>query len=153
MPAKTTDLQGRKRIILKFFGLVAEGRQKEGFRFFASDCRQHNPYVRGGEDALFDSMAAAQRDAPKYPDPPAITSVLADEDTVAVHTEMLGDESELGEGGLRQVPTSSDSAGATKSSNTGTSLRQSSQTCPTRPTRSRMKRGNRAVEGWGSPSI
>jgi predicted SnoaL-like aldol condensation-catalyzing enzyme len=55
-------------------------------------------------DALFDSMAAAQRQAPRYPDPGfAIKNILADGEIVAVHTELLGSKSKPGEGGLRQV--------------------------------------------------
>jgi predicted SnoaL-like aldol condensation-catalyzing enzyme len=55
-------------------------------------------------DALFDSMAAAQSQSQKYPDPHfAIKSILADGDMVAVHTEFLGSKSKPGEGGLRQV--------------------------------------------------
>ena len=94
----------RKRIIRSFFGLVMQGKQREGLRYFAPDCRQHNPYVKGGMDKLFDSMAAAQRDAPKYADPGfKIKSLVADGDLVAAHTEMLGNKSRPGEGGLRQV--------------------------------------------------
>lgn len=99
-----TEPQARKKIVRDFFKLVLQGRQKEGLRFFAADCRQHNPYVRGGMDALFDAMAAAQREEPKHPDPSfAVKSVIADGDVVAAHTEMLSSRSKPGEGGLRQV--------------------------------------------------
>jgi predicted SnoaL-like aldol condensation-catalyzing enzyme len=98
------DSREQKRIVRAFFKLVAVGRQKDGLRFFASDCKQHNPFVRGGMDALFDSMAAAQRHSPKYTDPHlAIRSILADGNLVAAYTEFLGSRSKPQEGGLRQV--------------------------------------------------
>ena len=98
------DSRDQKRIVRAFFKLVAQGKQKDGLRFFAAGCKQHNPYVRGGMDALFDSMAAAQRQSPKYPNPHfAIKGILADGDMVAVHTEFLGSRSKPEEGGLRQV--------------------------------------------------
>jgi predicted SnoaL-like aldol condensation-catalyzing enzyme len=98
------DSLGRKKIVRDFFELVMQGRQKEGLRFFAPDCKQHNPYINGGMEALFEGMAAAQKGAPKYPDPHfAIKSVLADGDLVAVHTALLSSKSKPSEGGLRQV--------------------------------------------------
>jgi len=101
---KTADLQKRKKVVRDFFGLVAQGRQKEGLRFFAANCRQHNPYVRGGMGALFDAMAAVQQEGPKFSDPYfAVKRVLADGDMVAVHTELLNSKSKPSEGGLRQV--------------------------------------------------
>ena len=101
---KTTGSQIQKRIVRQFFRLVAQGRQKEGLRFFAPNCRQHNPYVRGGMDVLFDSMAAVQSGGPKYPEPFfAVKSILADGDMVGAYTVFLGNRSKPGEGGLRQV--------------------------------------------------
>ena len=94
----------RRKVVRDFFDLVLQGRQREGLRFFSPDCRQHNPYVKGGMEALFDSMAAAQRAAPKYPDPSfAVKRVIADGNMVAAHTELLSSASKPGEGGLRQV--------------------------------------------------
>jgi predicted SnoaL-like aldol condensation-catalyzing enzyme len=96
--------QDQKRVVRAFFKLVARGKQKSGLRFFAADCKQHNPYVRGGMDALFDSMAAAQSQSQNYPDPYfAIKSILADGDMVAAHTEFLASRSKPEQGGLRQV--------------------------------------------------
>ena len=95
---------GRKKVVRDFFRLVTQGRQSDGLRLFAADCRQHNPYVRGGMKDLFESMSTAQREAPKYPDPTfRIKRILADGDMVAVHTELLGSGSNPGAGGLRQV--------------------------------------------------
>ncbi|MDG7008527.1 MAG: hypothetical protein JRN06_09850 [Nitrososphaerota archaeon] len=56
---------GRKKIVRDFFRLVTQGKQRDGLSLFASDCRQHNPYVRGGMEDLFESMSTAQREAPK----------------------------------------------------------------------------------------
>jgi predicted SnoaL-like aldol condensation-catalyzing enzyme len=101
---RVADSEKRKKVVGDFFDLVGQGRQKEGIRFFAPDCRQHNPYVNGGMETLFESMAAAQQEAPKYPDPFfAVRSILADGDFVAAHTELLGSKFNPGAGGLRQV--------------------------------------------------
>ena len=101
---KSTDSQARKRIVRSFFNLVLQGRQKESLRYFAPNCKQHNPYVKGGMAAPFDSMAEAQKEAPKHPDLLfTVMRVLADGDFVAAHTELLSSRSKPGEGGLRQV--------------------------------------------------
>jgi len=98
------NLQKRKKVVRDFFKLVVQGRQKEGLRFFTDDCEQHNPYVQGGMDALFEAMASVQQEAPRYPDPDfAVKRILADGDMVAVHTELLSSKSKPAEGGLRQV--------------------------------------------------
>ena len=99
------SLDYRKNIVTEFFQLVAEGKPKEGLRFFAPDCKQHNPYVRGGMDALLDAMAAVQKEEnPKYPDPDfAVKYILADRHMVAAYTQLLSSKSKPGEGGLRQV--------------------------------------------------
>ncbi|MGA2664751.1 MAG: nuclear transport factor 2 family protein [Nitrososphaerales archaeon] len=105
MSARVADgSRRRKKVVREFFGLVSQGRQKESLRFFAADCRQHNPYVKGGMEALFDAMAAAQQAAPNYPDPSfAVKKVIVDGNMVAAHTELLSSASKPGEGGLRQV--------------------------------------------------
>lgn len=101
---RPTPAQKRKKVVREFFGLVAQGRQKDALRFFAPGCRQHNPYVKGGMQALFDSMAAAQGEAPSYPDPSfEVKRVVAEGDVVAAHTELLASRSDPGKGGLRQV--------------------------------------------------
>ena len=94
----------RKKIVRDFFDLVLQGRQKEGLSYLAPDCRQHNPYVVGGMEALFESMAAAQKEAPKHPDPSfEVKGIVAEGGMVAAHTELLSSKSNPGEGGLRQV--------------------------------------------------
>jgi predicted SnoaL-like aldol condensation-catalyzing enzyme len=97
-------LQDHKKIVSEFFRLVAEGKPKEGLRFFAPDCRQHNPYVRGGMAALLDSMASVQDKEGPNPDTSfSIKHVLSDQDLVVVHTELLSSKSDPGQGGLRQA--------------------------------------------------
>ncbi len=101
---KTVQQARKKKVVRDFFKLIAKGRQKEGLRFFAQDCKQHNPYVRGGMEALFDSMAEVQKEPPKYSDPYfEVKRVLCDGDMVAAHTEFLASRSNPGAGGLRQV--------------------------------------------------
>jgi predicted SnoaL-like aldol condensation-catalyzing enzyme len=101
---KAGNSSQRKKIIRDFFGLVMQGRQKEGLRFFAPNCKQHNPYTIGGMEALFEGMTAAQKNAPVSSAPSfTIRSLLAEGDLVAAHTELLASKSKPGEGGLRQV--------------------------------------------------
>jgi predicted SnoaL-like aldol condensation-catalyzing enzyme len=101
---KADNSQTRKKIVRSFFKLVMQGRQKEGLHFFAANCKQHNPYIKGGMAALFDAMATVQQEAPKYPDPYfAVKKILADGDTVAVYTKLQSSKSKPSEGGLRQV--------------------------------------------------
>ncbi len=93
-----------RKVVSDFFDLVSQGRQKETLAAFAPDCRQHNPYIAGGMEALFDGMAAAQKEMGDYPDPSfVVRSILADGDLVAGHTELLRNKSRPGDGGLRQV--------------------------------------------------
>jgi predicted SnoaL-like aldol condensation-catalyzing enzyme len=98
-------VEDRKKIVEEFFRLVAEGKSKEGLRFFAPDCKQHNPYVKVGMDALLEAMGAVQKDeGPKHPDADfGVKHVLADSDMVAVHTNLISTRSRPSEGGLRQI--------------------------------------------------
>ncbi len=38
-------VQDRKRIVNEYFELLKAGKFKEGMKFFALDCKTHNPYV------------------------------------------------------------------------------------------------------------
>lgn len=98
------DPQSRKETVADFFRLIGEGRPRDGLKYFAADCVQHNPYVHGGMDALLDSMAAVQKEQGARFGKPNISlrHVVEDGDVVAVHTEILFGE-EKGKGGLRQV--------------------------------------------------
>jgi len=94
-----------KAIALEYFNLVKSGKFKEGLRFFAPDCRTHNPFVSGSIGTLTDAMISAGKDlGSQNPDPVfTVKYILADGDLVAVHTELLNSKSDYGKGGLRQV--------------------------------------------------
>ncbi len=92
-----------KLIVKEFFATL--GTPSEALKFFAPDARQHNPFVKGGMDALMESITSVQQSTtPQFDDMDfAIKHVLADGNTVAVHTELLNSKSRPDEGGLRQV--------------------------------------------------
>jgi predicted SnoaL-like aldol condensation-catalyzing enzyme len=98
-------MQDRKKIVMEYFDLVGSGRFKEGLRFFAADCRTHNPYVSGSMEKLTDAMVVASKEMGVQSAQPgfAVKHVLVDGDFVAVHTEFLNSKSDPGLGGLRQV--------------------------------------------------
>ncbi len=100
-----TSEADRKEIAAQFFKLVGSGRFKEGLRFFAPECQTHNPYIRGGMDALIDAMTEVNKEgASKYPEAEfRVKHILSDGDLVAVHTQLLSSSSKPSEGGLRQV--------------------------------------------------
>jgi len=95
----------RKNIVIEYFKLVNSGKFKEGLRFFAPDCKTHNPYISGGMDVLTDAMMAAGKDITAQQSEPdfAVKHVLVDGYLVAVHTQLLNSRSKPSEGGLRQV--------------------------------------------------
>ena len=97
-----------KDIAVEFLSLIGMGRPKDGLRFFAPDCKTHNPYVVGGMDALINAIIAVQKKGSegilkgsKADFKLVIRQVLAEGDMVAVHTQVSS--SNLSEGGLRQV--------------------------------------------------
>jgi predicted SnoaL-like aldol condensation-catalyzing enzyme len=97
-----------KDIAVEFLRLVGSGKPKDGLRFFAPECKTHNPYVVGGMDALIDAMIAVQKQGPegilkgsKADFKLNVRHVLAEDDFVAVHTQISGAKPK--EGGLRQV--------------------------------------------------
>ena len=105
---KDDDNKARKDIAVEFLRLVGSGKPKDGLRFFAPDCKTHNPYTAGGMDALTDAMIAVQKQGAegiikgsKADFKLVIRQVLADGDLVAVHTQISS--SKPSEGGLRQV--------------------------------------------------
>ncbi len=106
--SKDDDVKTHKEIAVEFLRLVGSGKPKDGLRFFALDCKTHNPYTAGGMDALTDAMIAVQKQAAKGIIKGStadfkliIRQVLADGDLVAVHTQISS--SKPSEGGLRQV--------------------------------------------------
>ena len=97
--------KGRKQTVADIFRLIGEGRPKDGLKYFTAGCVQHNPYVKGGMEALFDSMVAAMKGMPRqYSDPELkVRYVAADGDIVAAYTQLLASRSDPSKGGLRQV--------------------------------------------------
>lgn len=94
-----------KNIVIEFFKLVKAGKFKEVLRFFAPNCKTHNPYFAGNMDTLTDGMIAANKEmGSKYPEAEfSVRYVLADGDLVAAYTQLLSSKSRPSEGGLRQV--------------------------------------------------
>ncbi len=71
------------------------GRPKDGLRFFAPECKTHNPYVSGGMDALIDAMIAVQKQGSegivkgsKAKFRLIVRQVISEGDAVAVHTQL-----------------------------------------------------------------
>ena len=98
----------RKVNAVKFLGFIAAGKPKDGLRFFAPDCKTHNPYTVGGMNELTDAMIAVQKQGSggivkgstadfKL----VVKHVIADGDLVAVHTQLASPNPSAG--GLRQV--------------------------------------------------
>ena len=94
-----------KNIALEYFKLISAGKYTEGLRFFAPNCKTHNPFIAGSMENLTDAMIAASKDISAQNTEPAfaVRHVIADGDLVAVHTELLNSKSKPSEGGLRQV--------------------------------------------------
>jgi len=95
----------QKTTVMEYFKSVGEGKFKDGLRFFAPDCKTHNPFVVGNMNAIVEAMIAANKDyAPKYPQARfALTQVLSDGDYVAAYTTLMANPSMPSEGGLRQI--------------------------------------------------
>jgi predicted SnoaL-like aldol condensation-catalyzing enzyme len=98
----------RKDVAVGFLNLIALGKPKDGLRFFAPECKTHNPYTDGGMKELIDAMIAVQKQGSKGIIAGStadfrlvIRHVLAEGDLVAVHTQVSG--SNPSAGGLRQV--------------------------------------------------
>ena len=96
--------KSRNEIVADFFRLIGEGRPKDGLKYFAQNCIQHNPYVHGGMDALLESMAAVQREHGEFAESNILLKhVVGQGDIVVVHTQILFSQAEPGKGGLRQA--------------------------------------------------
>ena len=100
--------RARKEIAVEFLNLIASGRPKDGLRFFAPDCKTHNPYTAGGMNELIDAMIAVQKQGSQgiikgsmADFKLVILQVLADGDLVGVHAQISG--SNPSSGGLRQM--------------------------------------------------
>jgi predicted SnoaL-like aldol condensation-catalyzing enzyme len=94
-----------KDTAVEFLRLIGQGKFKDGLRFFAPDCKTHNPYFAGNMDSLTDAMIEANKDmSAKYPEVEfTIMQAVADGDFVAVYTRLLNSKGNPAQGGLRQV--------------------------------------------------
>jgi len=92
-----------KKIVSEYLKLVAAGKFEEGLRFFASNCKTHNPFIKGNMKAIIDAQIAASKRMPTQNMEFSVKNVLGDGDTIAAQTELLFNKSNPGEGGLRQV--------------------------------------------------
>ena len=103
--SSTRQMTDRKNIVNEYFRLIGAGMFKEGLRFFAPDCKTHNPFVAGGMDALTEAMIAASKNITAQSSQPefVLKHLLADGDLVAAHTQLLNSKTNPDEGGLRQV--------------------------------------------------
>ena len=97
----------RKNIAVEFLNLIALGKPKDGLRFFAPECKTHNPYTGGGMNELIDAMIAVHKQGSQGIIKGStadfrliIRKVLAEGDLVAVHTQIS--DSNPSAGGLRQ---------------------------------------------------
>jgi predicted SnoaL-like aldol condensation-catalyzing enzyme len=99
------DPQSRKEVVADVFRLIGEGRPMDALKYFAPDCVQHNPYVKGGMKPLFESMIEAMKNTPRqYSDPELkVRLTMADGDYIAAYTQLLASKSDRSKGGLRQV--------------------------------------------------
>jgi len=105
MSSDFSKQNNRKKIIEEYFGLISQGKFKEGLRFFSPDCKTHNPFVGGNMENIFNAMIAANKDyGPKYPEAQfSLKQVLAEGDYVAAYTQLMASPTKPAEGGLRQM--------------------------------------------------
>ncbi|MGH2638095.1 MAG: nuclear transport factor 2 family protein [Rhabdochlamydiaceae bacterium] len=77
-----------KAAALKFFELIGQGRMKEARSLFAPKCKQHNPYLPEGVDALLDGITKVQGDQQAMPSDMRfrIRHVMVDGNMVAIYT-------------------------------------------------------------------
>lgn len=94
-----------KNIVNEYLRLIGKGMFKEGLRFFAPDCKTHNPFVGGGMNALAEAQIAGSKNITEQNSQPefVIKHLLGDRDLVSAHTQLLNSELNPGGGGLRQV--------------------------------------------------
>lgn len=102
---KRSEATNRRAIAEEYFRLIGQGQFEEGLKFFAPECRTHNPFFAGDMVGLTKAMrSASEETAPQFSDPAfTVEHVLVDGDLVAVHTHMLGSRTTPGVGGLRQI--------------------------------------------------
>jgi len=93
----------RKKIAAEYFKLLTAGRMKDGLRFFAPDCKVHNPYISDGMNALTDSMiSVGEKMTEEEPGGEfTVEHVVGDGEMVAVHTQIRSSKPKIH--GMRQV--------------------------------------------------
>jgi predicted SnoaL-like aldol condensation-catalyzing enzyme len=99
---KQKETQSRK-VVSEYFKLVAVGKFKEGLRFFASDCKTHNPFIKGNMENIVDAQISASKGMPAQDAEFSVKNLLCSGDIAVAHTELLFNKSKPSEGGLRQV--------------------------------------------------
>ena len=99
-----TTQEDHKKVVEEYFQLIEEGKPKESLHLFAPNCKQHNPYLKGGMDALLQAIVDMQGEEPESEDPYfEVKNILADGDMVAAHTVLINSKSNPSKGGLRQI--------------------------------------------------
>ena len=104
------DLQKQKeaehrKIVEEYFRLIGQQKFNEGLKFFAPDCKTHNPYFSGNMETLTNAMAKVSKEMTGKASNAefAVKHILADGDLVAAYTQLIGNRLKPSEGGLRQV--------------------------------------------------
>ena len=99
--------KNHKKIIEEYFALVSQQKFNEGLKFFAQNCKTHNPYISGNMEILTNAMARASKEMTGQSSSSnvefAVENILADGDFAAAYTQLLNNKSKPAEGGLRQI--------------------------------------------------
>ena len=105
MSKVSSNQQNNKKIINEYFELIGQQKFREGLKFFAPDCKTHNPFVAGNMENIVNAMIAANKDyGPKYPQAQfSLKLLVADGDFVVAYTQLVASPTKPAEGGLRQM--------------------------------------------------
>jgi len=95
----------RMKTAIDFLNLGLKGKFMDGIEFFSPNCKTHNPYFAGNIESLIQSMDNANKEGKgQYPNAEfRVKQAVEQGDLVAVHTELLSNKTNPGQGGLRQV--------------------------------------------------
>jgi predicted SnoaL-like aldol condensation-catalyzing enzyme len=105
MSTSFSNQEEHKSIVKEYFELISQQKFKEGLRFFAPDCKTHNPFVAGNMEKIINAMIDANKEyGPKYLEAQfSLKLMLADGDFVAAYTQLVASPTKPAEGGLRQM--------------------------------------------------
>jgi predicted SnoaL-like aldol condensation-catalyzing enzyme len=105
MSTSFSNQEEHKSIVKEYFELISQQKFKEGLRFFAPDCKTHNPFVAGNMEKIINAMIDANKEyRPKYLEAQfSLKLMLADGDFVAAYTQLVASPTKPAEGGLRQM--------------------------------------------------